>query len=129
MKKSSLTLMEIIFSLLIFAICSAVCIQLFVQAYLVSEKNKELSNSLLVVSSVVSLLSNYDLQKSAEILSGVYDSNDGILIIEKSKSIIKAQNHGNDVYELTCVYDGDIIYSNVFNVHQPLVVSNGDNYE
>lgn len=44
--RTSLVLMELIITILFFSVCSAVCVQLFVQAHLIDKSTKELNCSM-----------------------------------------------------------------------------------
>ena len=57
-KRSSLFLLELIIAVLFFCLASSVCIQLFVQAHLVSQKTRNLNVSVNQVSSMAELMKN-----------------------------------------------------------------------
>ncbi|MGB4984368.1 MAG: hypothetical protein WBO70_01160 [Erysipelotrichaceae bacterium] len=129
MKKSSLTLMEIIFSILMFSIGSVICIQLFVQSYLISEKNQATSKGILVVTSMVSLLNEYDLEKSAEIMNGTYNIKNKTLVINNDGTIIEARDQGNEKYQVRLYYQKELVYENNIFIHKPIKISSGVGYE
>jgi len=44
--RTSLVLMELIITILFFSVCSAVCVQLFVQSHLIDKSTRELNNAM-----------------------------------------------------------------------------------
>ncbi len=63
--KSSLFLMEMIIAVLVFSICSAVCVQIFAKAYITSENTQILNSSVTACSSAAELFYGFrgDLSK------------------------------------------------------------------
>lgn len=54
--KTSLFLMELILSILLFSVCSAVCVQLFVQARQTAQKARDLAKASLLCDSIAAVL-------------------------------------------------------------------------
>lgn len=59
-KNSSLFLMELIISILLFSVCSAICIQLFVKSHLLSRETEDLNKAINQASSVAEVLTSTD---------------------------------------------------------------------
>lgn len=58
--RTALFLMELIIALLFFSLASAICLQFFVKAHLLSEKTKELNNAVMISQSVAEVMRGSD---------------------------------------------------------------------
>lgn len=58
--KTSLVLMELIITLLLFSICSAVCVQLFVKSHLLTKETKELNYAVSITQSISEVMNGTD---------------------------------------------------------------------
>lgn len=56
--KTSLFLMELIFSILLFSVCAAICVQLFVKAHQTEKRAADLTKAVLLCDSVAAILQN-----------------------------------------------------------------------
>lgn len=70
--KSGLFLMELILSILIFSLCSAVCVQLFVQAHLTEQRASDLSKAILLCETTAAMIQSGE--NSPEMEPSFYDS-------------------------------------------------------
>ena len=71
--KSTLFLMEQLIVILIFAFCSAVCVDIFVDSYLMTLRSKDKTGAILAAESCAETFKavNGDMDKASEILEGV----------------------------------------------------------
>ncbi len=70
--KTALFLMELIITILLFSVCSAVCVQLFVRSYTLSKQTKELNHAVIWAQGYAELLRGGD--GSLEFISSHYPS-------------------------------------------------------
>lgn len=64
--KTSLFLMELILAILIFSLCGAVCVQLFVQAHLTEQRACDLSAAALLCDSAAAMIQSGEKSPDAE---------------------------------------------------------------
>ena len=76
-KKSSLFLMELIIVLFFFALCSAVCVNIFAKAKLLNEQSYELNKSIIAAQNAAQCFkaANSDIYKLADLLNGTTEDN------------------------------------------------------
>lgn len=73
--RSSLLLMEIIIAVLMFSLCSAVCLRLFVHSRELSCEARDLNSAVAAVSTIEEVyMTSESTDKAIEILSNVYDN-------------------------------------------------------
>lgn len=58
--RTSLVLMELIITILFFSLASAVCVQLFVRAYLTTNETRELNNAINITQSISEVMNGTD---------------------------------------------------------------------
>lgn len=85
-KKSSLFLMELIIVLFFFALCSAVCVNIFAKAKIINEQSYELNKSIIASENAAQCFkaANSDIGKLADLLNGTTQGN--IIIIGYDKN-------------------------------------------
>lgn len=83
--KSTLFLIELVLAIGIFAVSSAICIQLFVKAYLLSRNSEELTHSLYEATSAAEVFKNSggDIDEMSRLLSTHLE--DGELVVYYNK--------------------------------------------
>ncbi|NMC57060.1 MAG: hypothetical protein GYA50_07570 [Eubacteriaceae bacterium] len=76
-KKSSLFLMELIIVLFFFALCSAVCVNIFAKAKLINEQSYELNKSVIAAQNAAQCFkaADSDITKLADLLNGTAEGN------------------------------------------------------
>lgn len=104
--KSSLFLMELILAILIFAITSAICIQIFVKAHIVSQETQELNQSVTLCTSAAELFYGYDgnlskIQKQLDGL-GLSEAGTGSLTLYYDKDFMLCTK-ADGMYELSII--------------------------
>lgn len=101
--RSSLFLMELILTILIFCICSAICVQMFVKSHVLSNESVDINNAVILCKSVAESFyaTDGDLKLMAEYLDNAKIDSDMSKITVISDKGLTAQG---------CIsYDGDII--------------------
>lgn len=83
--KTSLFLMELIFAILIFSLCSAICVQLFVRAHQTEQKASDLSKAVLLCDSIAAMIQSGEISPETE--SYFYDSS--FQLCEASEAVWK----------------------------------------
>lgn len=71
--KTSLFLMEVILSILLFSVCSTICVRLFVQAQRTEQKARDLTHASLLCDSIAAILQNTE---SPEVLFSFFPGSD-----------------------------------------------------
>lgn len=135
--KSSIFLMELIIAILFFSIASAICMQLFVKAHVLSKNTKELNNAVIICESLaeafrgtdgdfnefVALYENCTTTKSSMTL--YYDKNfnhcDEVSSYYYAKILYQSDNNQKQV-EISYIdsTNNNLIYSLNINIHAPL---------
>lgn len=102
---SSLFLMEQIVVILIFAICAAVCVKIFVDAYLTTNQAKDISNALLVAESGAECYKAVggDATQLAEALGGETQANGAIAVYYNNEWQVCGQAEAAYVLRLTAL--------------------------
>ncbi len=93
-KKSSLFLMELIIVLFFFALCAAVCVNMFAKANLINQQSYELNKSIIIAQNAAQCFkaSNSNTEKLADLLSGTADANEVKIGYDKNWQITQLEN-------------------------------------
>lgn len=132
--KSGLFLMELIGVILIFAIASGVCVQLFVRAHFVSNDSTNLNMALTQMGNTETCLygTKGDLEKVAELMDGRIENQTFVLYynqdwepinhIEDATFQLMVSENGSEEFELQCTVIGEKTVLLVHNivVHKPM---------
>ena len=105
-RPSSLFLMEIIFSILFFAIASSACVQIFAKAHTMSQDARNLNFAVIECSSAAEMLSESESKTDAvQIISGYYnhaETENGTISVFFDDSFTECTEK-DGTYILTCI--------------------------
>lgn len=104
--RSALFLMELIFAILFFAIASAVCVQLFVRAHLISRDTQDLNQAMAGAQSAAAILQaeQGDLAAASVLLEGS-QMEDGVLTLRYDADWQPAEEEAQTSYLLQMTPD------------------------
>ncbi len=102
--KTNLFLIELMLMIVIFSLCSAVCVRIFVNAHLMSQYSNNLSNAALKAQSAASCYkaAHGDLSETAKLISGGYDN----MVTKHYDSKWQESNADNAAFLLTIIKSG-----------------------
>ena len=136
--RSALFLMELIFAILFFAIASAVCVQLFVRAHLISRDTQDLNQAMAGAQSAAAVLQaeQGDLAAASVLLEGSQMEN-GVLTLRYDSDWQPAEEEAQTSYLLqmtpdeeqttqitvTRIEDGEVLIVLSLYCHTPLTLS------
>ena len=104
--KSTLFLIEQLFVVAVFAICSAACVRILTSAYFTARESKDVINAVLVAKNGAESYkaANGDIEKAADILGGVTGSVDGLgaaIVYYDNQWRICGRNDAHYIFSLT----------------------------
>lgn len=106
-RPSSLFLMEIIFSILFFALASSVCVQIFAKAHTMSQDARNLNFAVIECSSAAEMLAESDSKADAvQLISGYYshaETENGLITVFFDDSFAECTEK-DSTYVLTCSF-------------------------
>lgn len=111
--KSSLFLMEIIFSLLFFSVAGSICVQLFIKSHLISQETKYLSNANIMANNIAetyrakTLKDHYPYDKD----NNLYFDDNWILTNSDNATFVAHLTFSDNMLRIEFLHDGDSILS------------------
>ena len=123
--KSSLFLMEIIFSLLFFSVAGSICVQLFIKSHIISQETKYLSNANMMANNIAetyrahTLTDHYPYDKD----KNIYFDNNWILTNSDNAVFVAHLTFSDNMLRIEFIHDGDRILSLKVRAYNQRVVN------
>ncbi|WP_029072910.1 hypothetical protein [Kandleria vitulina] len=123
--KSSLFLMEIIFSLLFFSIAGSICVQLFIKSHIISQETKYLSHANMIANNIAetyrahTLTDHYPYDKD----KNIYFDNNWILTNSDNAVFVAHLTFSDNMLRIEFIHDGDSILSLKVRAYNQRVVN------
>ena len=113
--KTALVLMELIITILFFSLASAVCVQLFVQAHLISKETRCLNNAINIMQSISEVMNGTD--GSLKSVQNYYPNAAG----DDNYFVVYYNGDFEETDNSSAVYAADVTITTIGNLHNMTV--------